>query len=129
MGCELAARVVERHRRRLGRVRRITIDLDPTDDPTHGAGCTASNAATISSKPPFRPRDRAVQSTAPRAWSESSLPKESADRRSLKTPVRQKPHFHVVHPTAPSSTASSMGYYDNWCYLPLLAFLTLDCEP
>ena len=30
MGCELAARVVERHRRRLGRVRRITIDLDPT---------------------------------------------------------------------------------------------------
>ena len=27
MGCELAARVVERHRRRLGRVRRITIDL------------------------------------------------------------------------------------------------------
>lgn len=38
MGCELAARVVERHRRRLhGRARRITIDLDPTDDPTHGA--------------------------------------------------------------------------------------------
>ena len=37
MGCELAARVVERHRRRLGRVRRITIDLDPTDDPTHGS--------------------------------------------------------------------------------------------
>jgi hypothetical protein len=30
--------VVERHRRRLhGRARRITIDLDPTDDPTHGA--------------------------------------------------------------------------------------------
>ena len=28
MGCELAARVVERHRRRLGRVRRITIDLE-----------------------------------------------------------------------------------------------------
>ena len=38
MGWELAARVVERHRRRLdGRARRITIDLDPTDDPTHGA--------------------------------------------------------------------------------------------
>lgn len=38
LGCELAARVVERHRRRLhGRARRITIDLDPTDDPTHGA--------------------------------------------------------------------------------------------
>ena len=38
MGRELAARVVERHRRRLhGRARRITIDLDPTDDPTHGA--------------------------------------------------------------------------------------------
>ena len=35
---ELAASVIERHQRRLhGRVRRITIDLDPTDDPTHGA--------------------------------------------------------------------------------------------
>lgn len=34
----LAAVVIERHRRRLkGRARRITIDLDPTDDPTHGA--------------------------------------------------------------------------------------------
>src|SRR5579864_1469990 len=38
IGCELAASVVERHRQRLhGRARRITIDLDPTDDPTHGA--------------------------------------------------------------------------------------------
>ncbi len=34
----LADCVIERHRRRLhGRARRITIDLDPTDDPTHGA--------------------------------------------------------------------------------------------
>ena len=31
-------RVIERHARRLrGRIRRVTIDLDPTDDPTHGA--------------------------------------------------------------------------------------------
>jgi len=38
MGRELAATVIERHQRRLhGRARRITIDLDPTDDPTHGA--------------------------------------------------------------------------------------------
>ncbi len=38
MGRELAATVIERHRQRLhGRARRITIDLDPTDDPTHGA--------------------------------------------------------------------------------------------
>jgi len=38
MGRELAETVIERHRRRLhGRARRITIDLDPTDDPTHGA--------------------------------------------------------------------------------------------
>jgi len=38
MGCELAASVIERHQRRLhGRARTITIDLDPTDDPTHGA--------------------------------------------------------------------------------------------
>ena len=34
----LAERVIERHRKRLhGRARRITIDLDPTEDPTHGA--------------------------------------------------------------------------------------------
>lgn len=34
----LAERVIERHRkRRHGRARRITIDLDPTEDPTHGA--------------------------------------------------------------------------------------------
>jgi hypothetical protein len=38
MGRDLADSVVERHRQRLhGRARRITIDLDPTDDPTHGA--------------------------------------------------------------------------------------------
>jgi hypothetical protein len=37
MGEALAECVIERHRRRPGRgVRRITIDLDPTDDPTHG---------------------------------------------------------------------------------------------
>src|SRR5450755_1459969 len=34
----LADTVIERHRRRLQRkAKRITIDLDPTDDPTHGA--------------------------------------------------------------------------------------------
>jgi len=33
----LADTVIERHRRRLGsRCRRVTIDFDPTDDPTHG---------------------------------------------------------------------------------------------
>lgn len=38
MGCELADVVIENHGRRLkGKARRITIDLDPTDDPTHGA--------------------------------------------------------------------------------------------
>lgn len=38
MGEALADVVVESHRKRLhGRARRITIDLDPTDDPTHGA--------------------------------------------------------------------------------------------
>lgn len=37
MGEALAESVVERHARRLHRrARRITIDLDPTDDPTHG---------------------------------------------------------------------------------------------
>ncbi len=38
MGIALAETVIERHRRRLKRkIKRITIDLDPTDDPTHGA--------------------------------------------------------------------------------------------
>ncbi len=38
MGIALADSVIERHRRRLKRkAKRITIDLDPTDDPTHGA--------------------------------------------------------------------------------------------
>ncbi len=38
LGEALAETVIERHRRRLhGRARRITLELDPTDDPTHGA--------------------------------------------------------------------------------------------
>ena len=38
MGESLAESVIERHAKRLrGRARRVTIDLDPTDDPTHGA--------------------------------------------------------------------------------------------
>ena len=37
MADALADAVIEHHRRRLrGRVRRITVDMDPTDDPTHG---------------------------------------------------------------------------------------------
>ena len=65
MAQELAIRVIERHRRRrCGRARRITIDLDPTDDATHGA--------------------------------------------------QQLTFFN--------------GYYDSWCYLPLLAFVTFDDE-
>ena len=37
MGNAIADRVIARHRKRLrGRARRITIDLDPTDDPTYG---------------------------------------------------------------------------------------------
>ena len=38
MGLALADRVIACHRKRLrGRVKRITVELDPTDDPTHGA--------------------------------------------------------------------------------------------
>jgi hypothetical protein len=38
MGETLAALVIDRHRQRLGRsCRRVTLDLDPTVDPTHGA--------------------------------------------------------------------------------------------
>ena len=65
MGQELAMSVIERHqRRRRGHARRVTIDLDPTDDATHGA--------------------------------------------------QQLTFFNK--------------YYDRWCYLPLLAFLTFDDE-
>jgi len=37
MGEALADCVIERHRRRKKKVKRITLDFDPTDDPTHGA--------------------------------------------------------------------------------------------
>jgi hypothetical protein len=56
--------VLDRHRRRRRKVRRITVDLDVTDDPTHGA----------------------------------------------------------------QQMAFFSGFYDTWCYLPLLAFLTFDRE-
>jgi hypothetical protein len=51
VGRALAARVIERHRQRLGgRVRRITIDLDPIDDPTHGrSNSPSSMGITIAS--------------------------------------------------------------------------------
>ena len=45
MGCELARRVIERHRRLHGKARHITIDLDLTDDPTHGACGSSPNAS------------------------------------------------------------------------------------
>jgi hypothetical protein len=62
----LADTVIERHRRRRkGRARRITVDLDITDDPTHGA--------------------------------------------------QQLTFFN--------------GFYDTWCYLPLVGFITFDREP
>lgn len=56
--------VLDRHRRRRRKVRRITLDLDVTDDPTHGG--------------------------------------------------QQLAFFN--------------GFYDTWCYLPMLAFLTFDAE-
>jgi DDE family transposase len=66
LGEALAERVIERHRfRRGGRARVVTIDMDQTDDPTHG---------------------------------EQQL-------------------------------ALFNGYYDSWCYLPLLAFVSFDDEP
>ena len=66
MGRSLESFVIARHKKRRGRkVRRITIDLDPTDDPTYG-----------------------------------------------------QQQFTFYH-----------GYYDTWCYLPQLGFLTFDDEP
>src|SRR5207249_152168 len=66
MGEALADVVIERHRKRLrGRARYITIDLDPTEDPTHGE--------------------------------------------------QQLSFFN--------------GYYDGWCYLPVVGFLTFNHEP
>ena len=57
--------VIARHRRRARRARRVTIDMDVTEDPTHGA--------------------------------------------------QQWTFFN--------------GFYGGWCYLPLIAFLTIDDEP
>jgi hypothetical protein len=66
MGETLADTVLAWHRQRLrGRARRITIDLDSTDDPTHGQ----------------------------------------------------------------QEFAFFNGYYDTWCYLPLLATVTFNAEP
>jgi hypothetical protein len=66
IGENLGEAVIERHRRRLrGKARRVTIDLDVTEDPTHGA--------------------------------------------------QQLSFFN--------------GYYDSWCYLPLLGFLRFNDEP
>jgi len=66
MGEALADVVIERHRKRLrGRAHRITIDLDPTADPTHGE--------------------------------------------------QQMALFN--------------GYYDTWCYLPMVGFMTFNDEP
>jgi hypothetical protein len=66
MGMELAGHVIERHGKRLGgHARRVTIDLDPTDDATHGA---------------------------------------------------QQLSFFNAH-------------YDNWCYLPMMGFVSFDDEP
>ena len=64
MGAALADTVIARHRRRRRRVRLITIDLDVTEDQTHGA--------------------------------------------------QQLTFFN--------------GFYDHWCYLPLVASLTFDNE-
>ena len=62
----LAHSVIERHRKRLrGKARTVTIDLDPTEDPTHGE--------------------------------------------------QQLSFFN--------------GYYGNWCYLPMMAFVSFDREP
>jgi hypothetical protein len=66
MGSAFLDLVIEHHHRRLrGRAKFITIDLDPTVDPTHGA----------------------------------------------------------------QQLALFNGFYDSWCYLPMLAFLTFDHEP
>ncbi len=64
-GEALANSVIQRHRKRLrGKAKRITIDLDPTDDPTHGQ--------------------------------------------------QQLSLFN--------------GYYDSWCYLPVLGFISFNDE-
>ncbi len=65
LGEALADRVISRHRTRLrGKAKRITIDLDPTDDPTHGG--------------------------------------------------QQLSFFN--------------GYYDSWCYLPVVGFISFNDE-
>lgn len=67
MGMQMATSVFDYHRRRLGkRVRKITIDLDPTDTPNHGE--------------------------------------------------QQELSFYNAH-------------YNNYCYLPMLGFVSFDGEP
>ena len=65
VGEALTDTVIARHRRRKRRAKRVTLDLDVTEDPTHGA--------------------------------------------------QQLSFFN--------------GFYGGWCYLPLVAFLTIDDEP
>lgn len=66
MGEALGEGVIERHRKRLrGKARTVTLDLDPTEDPTHGE--------------------------------------------------QQLSFFN--------------GYYGNWCYLPMMAFVSFEREP
>jgi hypothetical protein len=65
LGEALTDAVIARHRRRRPRARRVTVDIDVTDDPTHGA--------------------------------------------------QQLSFFN--------------GFYGGWCYLPIVAFLTIDQDP
>ena len=65
--------------------------------------------------PFFRPRDRAVQSTATRAWSESSYPiNRPISSRSI--PPTANPHFPVVHPAVadPLTTRARKGAATPW---------------
>ena len=51
--------VIARHKRRKKRVRRITIDLDPMDDPTH-ANPLLSTLASLAQHAPRKPRWHAL---------------------------------------------------------------------
>ena len=64
----LADCVIERHRKRLhGRARRITIDLDPTGDPTHGhQQFTFFNGVTP--RPSSSLREFQAHETTPEVW-------------------------------------------------------------
>ena len=143
MGRELAACVIERHRRRLqGRARRITIDLDPTDDLTHGAQQLTFFNGHYRAGPGVRRalgvathdlelRERRAPHRALPDGAQLAACVIERHRRRLQGRARR-----ITHRSGPDRRPDALrgqltffnGHYGGWCYLPLLGFLSFDRE-